>query len=161
MSNPQYVVPFQHFSLARAPNFLPRFLLCGPSRSMDRPFKTDYRHLPATYASAVGSLLPLPYVEICRGANRLHKACVCVPAILLQAKSTHDSFDFNPLVPFALHHSHLSGASGNLSTAYRPLATLTIGTPGIFLILLFKSRSFVATIYILCFCTLSTMQSSA
>ena len=41
--------------------------------------------------------------------------------------------------------SHLSGASGNLSITYFPLATLMIGTPGIFLILLFKSRSFVAT----------------
>ncbi len=41
---------------------------------------------------------------------------------------------------------YFSGASGNLSMTYFPLATLMIGTPGIFRIRLFKSRSFVATI---------------
>ena len=56
---------------------------------------------------------------------------------------------------------HFSGASGNLSMTYLPRATLMMGTPGIFLIRLFKSRSFVATIYTLCFITRSTMQSSA
>lgn len=41
--------------------------------------------------------------------------------------------------------AYFSGASGNLSTTYFPLATLMIGTPGTFLTLLFRSLSFVAT----------------
>ena len=40
---------------------------------------------------------------------------------------------------------YFSGASGNRSITYFPRATLTIGTPGTFLSLLFKSRSFVPT----------------
>ena len=40
---------------------------------------------------------------------------------------------------------YFSGASGSRSMAYFPLATLMIGTPGTRLILLFKSRSLVAT----------------
>lgn len=58
-------------------------------------------------------------------------------------------------------HIHFSGAAGNLSITYFPLATLTMGTPGIFRNLLLRSRSFVATKYTLCFITLSTMQLSA
>ena len=42
--------------------------------------------------------------------------------------------------------TYFSGASGNLSITYFPLATLIIGTPGTLRILLFKSLSFVATI---------------
>lgn len=41
---------------------------------------------------------------------------------------------------------YFSGASGSLSMTYFPLATLIIGTPGIFLTLRLRSRSFVATI---------------
>lgn len=52
-----------------------------------------------------------------------------------------------------------SGLSGKRSITYLPFATLTIGTPGIFLILRFKSRSLVPTRYMRCFCTLSTRQS--
>lgn len=40
---------------------------------------------------------------------------------------------------------YFSGASGNLSITYLPFATLIIGTPGIFLNLLLRSLSFVAT----------------
>ena len=56
---------------------------------------------------------------------------------------------------------YFSGASGRRSITYLPFATLMIGTPGTFLILLFKSLSFVATRYTLCLTTRSTMQSSA
>lgn len=51
--------------------------------------------------------------------------------------------------------------SGSLSTRYFPLLTLISGTPGIFLILLLRSRSLVATKYTRCFVTRLTMQSSA
>lgn len=44
------------------------------------------------------------------------------------------------------HLYYFSGASGNRSMTYFPLATLMIGTPGTRLILLFRSRSLVATI---------------
>jgi hypothetical protein len=47
--------------------------------------------------------------------------------------------------PLPMHVHLLSGTSGNRSMTYLPFATLTMGTPGIFLILLFKSLSFVAT----------------
>lgn len=40
---------------------------------------------------------------------------------------------------------YFSGASGRRSITYLPFATLMIGTPGTFLILLFRSLSFVAT----------------
>lgn len=40
---------------------------------------------------------------------------------------------------------YLGGASGSRSMTYFPLATLMIGTPGIFRIRLFRSRSLVAT----------------
>jgi len=45
----------------------------------------------------------------------------------------------------AYYRAHFSIAVGSLSITYLPRATLTIGTPGTFLTLLFKSLSFVAT----------------
>lgn len=51
----------------------------------------------------------------------------------------------NQVFPSRMSNHLLSATSGSLSITYLPFATLTIGTPGIFLILLFRSLSFVAT----------------
>lgn len=56
---------------------------------------------------------------------------------------------------------HISGAPGSLSITYFPLATLMSGTPGIFRNRCLRALSFVPTMYILFFVTLSTKQSSA
>lgn len=52
---------------------------------------------------------------------------------------------------------HVEKESGSLSMTYLPRPTESIGTPGIFLTLRFKSRSLVATMYIRFFIHLSTM----
>ena len=70
-------------------------------------------------------------------------------SILYPRKTPSLCIEFQLFFPVLLYFARpthlLSGASGNLSIVYLPFATLTIGTPGIFLNLLFKSTSLVPT----------------
>jgi len=57
-------------------------------------------------------------------------------------KLQSNAINYHPYPSTSIRVPYFSGASGSLSTAYFPLATLTIGTPGILRTLRLRSLSF-------------------